>query len=588
MSHGTVTYEAKEKRWRVVAPPHVIIRMKRVFGKLSRQFKGELLLSDTEENARDLAWFVDRYPMDIPDRTRLDDRAEAHRERMALVDRLLSMRVPPPVFDLALPPREYQRIAAALVLATGGLLLADDLGVGKTVSAICMLTDPRTLPALVVTLTHLPRQWEREINRFAPKLRTHVLKSGTPYDLTVNRRKRGKKSGEQLGLPSALPDVIISNYHKLAGWADTLAPIVEGHAVIFDEAHELRNAGSKQKGVSKKYSAAKHVADGAAFKLGMTATPIFNYGNEFHSVLEVLKPSAIGTRTEFGEEWCNGSTGDKAAIADPAAFGSFMRESGLMLRRTRKDVGRELPGLTKVIHHVDANEDALNAVSSACAELARIILKQGESERGAKLHASEELSNRLRQATGIAKAPFVADFVRMLVESGEQVLLYGWHREVYSIWNEKLADLKPVMFTGSESVPQKEASKAAFLSGESKILIMSLRAGAGLDGLQSVCRTVVVGELDWSPAVHEQGIGRVDRDGQKDPVLAYFLIADHGSDPIVVDVLGLKRAQLEGVRDPNAEMVERLEVDGDRIKRLAEGYLLQRGLPVPERKESAA
>jgi hypothetical protein len=49
--------------------------------------------------------------------------------------------------------------------------------------------------------------------------------------------------------------------------------------------------------------------------------------------------------------------------------------------------------------------------------------------------------NLLRQATGIAKAPFVADFVRLLVESGEKVLLYGWHREVYSIWRDKLKDL---------------------------------------------------------------------------------------------------------------------------------------------------
>lgn len=134
MAHGTVTYQPKERSWRVQAPPHIIIRLKRVFGKLSRQFKGEIILSDTEENARDLAWFVDRYPMDCSDPVRLAERADAHRERQALVDKLLSAKVPPPDFELALPPREYQRIAAALALATGGLLLADDVGVGKTVS----------------------------------------------------------------------------------------------------------------------------------------------------------------------------------------------------------------------------------------------------------------------------------------------------------------------------------------------------------------------------------------------------------------------------------------------------------------------
>lgn len=586
MSHGIVEYRAKERQWRIEAPPHVVIKMKRVFGKLSRRRHDVIFLSATEENARDLAWFLDRYPMDVgdDDRVVLAKAAEAHRERMDLVARLLSNRVAPPAFDLALPPRDYQRVAAALALATGGLLLADDLGVGKTISAICMLADPRTLPALIVTLTHLPKQWEREIKRFAPQLRTHILKRGKPYDLTIGREK-----GAQLGLPGALPDVIITNYHKLSGWAEVLAPIVK--MVCFDEGHELRNAGGTGKPAPAKYTAAQHIAGSASFRLAMTATPIFNYGNEFHAVMEIIRPSALGTRSEFGEEWCKGSTGDKAAIEDPAAFGAYMRESGFMLRRTRKDVGRELPDLTKIIHQVDADAGALDKVSAECAELARIILKQGgETVRGEKLNASEQLSNRLRQATGIAKAPFVADFVRMVAESGEKVLVAGWHREFWSILQEKLADLKPVMYTGTESPTQKEESRRAFIEGDSKVLLMSLRAGAGLDGLQKACRTVVIGELDWSPAMHEQFIGRIHRDGQPDPVAAYFLIADEGSDPIVVDVLGLKRQQLEGVRDPKAELVEHLEVDGDRIKRLAASYLQQRGiaLPAPVERGTAA
>jgi SNF2 family DNA or RNA helicase len=104
---------------------------------------------------------------------------------------------------------------------------------------------------------------------------------------------------------------------------------------------------------------------------------------------------------------------------------------------------------------------------------------------------------------------------------------------------------------------------------------MSLRAGAGLDGLQSACRTVVFGELDWSPGVHEQCIGRVARDGQKDPVAAYFLIAEMGSDPVIADVLGVKTAQIEGIRDPDAALVEQ-QIDPDKVKRLAEAFLEQR------------
>lgn len=590
--NGKIVYDKKARMWRIAAAPHVVIRMKRVFAKLAKKHGDTLKLSDTDENARDLEWFIDRYTLEMSedDAARLRARASEHRERTSYVEAMLARRVPPPEVALALPPREYQRVAAAIALASGGLLLADDLGVGKTVSAICMLADRRALPALVVTLTHLPRQWEAEINRFAPHLRTHVIKSTQPYDLTASKARGRRRAAEeqlQIDAVASMPDVIITSYSKLVGWAETLAPLIEGHAVVFDEVQELRNMGRTLKDRPKKYSAAKLLSDHAGFRLGLSATPIHNYGGEFFAVLDILRPDALGTRTEFLDEWCKGVYGDKPTIAAPAAFGAYTRSAGLMLRRTRKDVGRELPDLTKVIHHVEADTAALDAVSAACAELARTILRQGGHERGAQMNASAEFNMRLRQATGIAKAPYVAEFVRMLVESGEQVLLYGWHREVYSIWLDKLKDLNPVMYTGSESPAAKEESKQAFVSGKSKVLIMSLRAGAGLDGLQSCCRTVVIGELDWSPAVHEQGIGRVHRDQQQEKVVAYFLIADHGSDPIVTDILGLKKEQIEGVRDKDAELVERLEVDGDRIKRLAAQYLAQRGLPIPSAEVAA-
>jgi SNF2 family DNA or RNA helicase len=312
-----------------------------------------------------------------------------------------------------------------------------------------------------------------------------------------------------------------------------------------------------------------------------SATPVYNNGDEFHSVMDVIKPDALGSRGEFMREWCSGT---KGRIAEPKAFGHHVRDSGLMIRRTRADVGREMPKVQKIMHRVDTDLEALEKVSGACRELALFILGRGESplKRGAdaqaggeRMQASEELSNRLRQASGVAKAAYVAEFVRMLVEQGESVVLFGWHRSVYEIWNDKLKDIPRAMFTGSETVAQKDQAKRDFLDRKARILIMSLRAGAGIDGLQKVCRTPVFGELDWSYGVMEQNIGRIDRDGQKDPVVAYFLLADTGIDPIMVDLLGIKRDQLEGLRNPTHSLVEKLQSDPDRVKRLAEAYLAQ-------------
>jgi hypothetical protein len=102
---------------------------------------------------------------------------------------------------------------------------------------------------------------------------------------------------------------------------------------------------------------------------------------------------------------------------------------------------------------------------------------------------------------------------------------------------------------------------------------MSLRAGQGLDGLQySGCRVVVFGELDWSPSIHKQGIGRVHRDGLEESGTTYYMVSDDGSDPIVAGVLGVKKQQSQGVLDPDNTDVKPVS-EPDRVKRLAEAYL---------------
>jgi hypothetical protein len=303
-----------------------------------------------------------------------------------------------------------------------------------------------------------------------------------------------------------------------------------------------------------------------------SATPIYNYGGEFYNVLECTTPGRLGSHEEFTREWCD-SSGEKALIKNPKAFGSWLIEQGIMVRRTRRDVGRELPPVSIFRQVIDADLHALKHVEQSCAELARLILRQGEAFRGEKMMASREFDMRLRQATGIAKAPYVAAFVRMLVETGQKVVLYGWHREVYNIWLKQLADLNPVMYTGSESNAAKERSKQAFVSGKAGVFIISLRAGAGLDGLQHITNTVVMGELDWTYGVHEQDIGRVARDGQQNPTMVYFLVTEDGSDPVLEEVAGVKRMQLEGVRSPAADIVQQLTIDPAHVKRLAESYL---------------
>lgn len=544
------------------------MKLKQVFPKISPQ-QGTIKIAVTEDSARDLEWFLTRYPMEVAPEAEaaMQNGARAYDRRREMTTAAMLGQLPPiPGRSLALPARLYQEQAAALAHASGALLLADDLGVGKTVSAIRMLAYEGALPAAVVCPTHLTRQWARELARFLPGLRVHIAKKGTPYDM--RSKVRGRHCGEG-------PEVVVLNYHKVGGWAEHLAGWAR--SVVFDEAQELRRSGTA------KYNGCRHLAAGSNIVMGLSGTPIYGYGEEWFNVLDALKPGFLGTREEFLREWCTQIKGQgeqaKYKISEPAAFGGYLYESGLMLRRRRKDVGQELEPCQRIWHEVDHDEDVLAEIDDTADNLARSILGLREVDPRRIRDMSAEFSNSLRQATGLAKAPFVADFVRMLVESGEKVVLFGWHRSVYDKWKERLTGIEVAWYTGEESETAKAKSFGAFAHGAAQVLVMSLRSGAGLDGLQQVCSVVVIGELDWSPQVMEQCIGRIDRPGQQDPVVVYYLVARDGADPAMLDVADVKRAQLVAVRDPGRQLVTETTVDPDHIRKLAEAFLARKVKP---------
>ena len=276
-------------------------------------------------------------------------------------------------------------------------------------------------------------------------------------------------------------------------------------------------------------------------------------------------------------EWTNYDV-----VLDPKSLGSYLRDRHLFLRRTREDVGMYLPPVNKIIHTVDYDQEKIDSIMKLAEQLSmRVKTADSFIERG---QAAQELDIMMRYWTGVSKAKFVAQYVKIMLENGEKVLLAGWHRDVYKIWNEELKEYNPVMFTGSESSVEKEKSKKDFMDGKSNLMFISLRSGVGLDGLQHSCYNVVFGEIDWSPGVHEQIIGRLYRDGQKEQVTAIYLISDSGSDPLIVELLGLKSSQASGINDP-LKPIEQVYSDDSRIKKLASLILQKQGIKIEEKQD---
>lgn len=572
---GTIDYGRSNgiSAWRINADPDVMMRLKRLIPGVKRTAQAGLIISDTEQMAIELEWIQHRWTFEMDDAARalLRSRAKAATDREQLVEGVLSGTATytrgGDWLTSELPLRDYQRTATDLVRSAGAALIVDELGLGKTLMSLALLEDPAARPAIAVTLTGLPRQWLRELAKFYPTLTGYEIKTTMPD-------KELHKFTDADG--NLAVDLVVVNYSKLWAWAPVLADHV--HTVIFDEIQELR------RNESLKYEAAQHLVSRGGMVTGLSATPVYNFGGEMYSIMNIIRPGCLGTREEFLREWSNAGfvndTNGKIRIKNPEALRARLKSQGMFLRRTREDVGINLPAIEVIEQEVPSDEKLLNELSGNAIEMARLILSQ-DSTNTQKWQSAGELDWRLRQATGVSKAPFVADFVRLILESQDKVLLFGWHRSVYDIWMERLKAFNPVLYTGTESAKQKGDAFEAFIHGDARILIMSLRSGAGLDGLQDVCSTLVFGELDWSPGVHRQAIGRLGRPGQKHGTLAYFCVSKDGSDPVILDVLNIKRMESDRLIEPEVNggnATAQPAASNDHMKRLAES-ILQRAQP---------
>lgn len=573
--------------WRLEIDPAVRARAKRVLGRVKQSRSTFIEVAHTLEVARDLAWFMDRFPLEPKtdrSRTVLEAAVVAHIDQEQAVGEVLAgsfdrFRVPAAVAKI---PRDYQLQALQLVSVRRRILLGDDVGLGKTFTSLLTTTLPDALPALVVPPTHLPPRWVTELQDAFPSLTYEVARNTVPPSRIF--------AGD-------LEDVTIVPYSKLFAWADVLAGQVK--TVIFDEAQELRHGVSTAKG-----AAAAQVAERATYVIGATATPVYNYGSEIWNIADILSPEELGTRDEFLREWGGATLANgRAMVKDPAALGAYMRESGFLLARTRTEVGRELPKTITHTMSVEMDDAALDAVRDDIRRLAERILSD-TTNRQDRFQAGGEIDWKLRHATGVGKAPYVAEWCKLLLQSEQKIVVWAWHRDVYDVLMRELAPYNPVLYTGSESPKQKAAAEAAFtapfldendphvtdeqLAAQCRVLLMSLRSGAGVDGLQKVASVGVFAELDWSPQTHTQAIGRLRRDGmdENDPVVAYYMVADDGSDPALMSVLGIKRQQSEPLMTKDGQLFNTTTADPARARRLARQVL---GLPQHDdtEKESA-
>ena len=442
---------------------------------------------------------------------------------------------------------------------------------GKTWSGLGAAAAANDYPVLIVCQTHVQRQWQRMIGMLFDLPGLKGQRDMSPFELST---KRGEALAPILTTqsPYRIPGTPFAIIHYgLLGWWEKTLLRREFKTVIFDEVQELRHTGTL------KYSAASLISEAALNVWGLSGTPVYGYGSEIWSVMNAIDFHCLGSEEAFTREWCTGY--GERIVSDPKALNGHLSREGLLLRRrfTDDEVMIDIPKVVRKVEDLHHDELLYDKLIGATYDKAQRYRRARFTEKGRLARMIEQES---RRATGVAKAEYVAEFVASLVESGERPLVYAWHHDVHDIYQERLKEFKPAIFTGKQTVSQKDAHLRRYMDGETPLALLSLRSAAGLDGLQYRATMCVFGELDWSPAIHGQAETRIARIGVDASIMdvpSYYCVASVGHDEAMLDVLGVKTGQFVGLMGDEPESYEekqesekratkRIEVLVDKLK----------------------
>jgi non-specific serine/threonine protein kinase len=407
-----------------------------------------------------------------------------------------------------------------------GGILADDMGLGKTVQAIAMLSkykiDNPKMKILIVSPTSVVSNWQSEIQRFAPNMKTYVY------------------AGLRRVLPSNI-EILLTSYAIVRRDVELLKKIKWDY-LILDEAQYTKNFASLTARATRSIDA-KH-------RLCLTGTPIENNLSELYSQLEFLNPGMLGTLKEFRENIA-GPIEKHQNVEISAHLQKLIKP--FILRRTKDQVLTELPPKTEQIISLEMGIKQKAFYETLRQYYQTRILKMVD-QRGigqSKLQILEALL-RLRQTccdprlvkldddSGSIKLNEVVKICKELIEEGHKVLLFSQFTTMLDLI-EKEFEKNNILYkklTGqTKSAVRTKLIDSFQIDGNPQVFLLSLKAG-GIGINLTAADYVIHYDPWWNPAVESQATDRTHRIGQNRAVTVYKMVI---KDSIEEKILGLQQ-----------------------------------------------
>ena len=405
----------------------------------------------------------------------------------------------------------------------GRVLLADEVGLGKTIEAGMVLKEyllrGMAKRVLILTPPSLVGQWREEM------LVKFGIEFASTHDAAFHREPSAFWAGERI-IASIAAARLTRHLDYLAANPFDL--------VIVDEAHHLKNRASLN---WKLVDSLKK-----RFLLLLSATPVQNNLVELYNLLTLLKPGLFRTEKEFRSSYMK--PGHPRAPVNREALQDLMRDA--MIRNTRalvdvrlpprqamtirvdpvqaeRECYEELSRLIRVMreedlgrHHLSVHHLLQAAGSSPAAAVASLA---GFVEKG----ASEEWRQLLTRYAAIPASAKTQALLHLLDRNpGEKKMIFVRYRETLNLLDALLREkgMPFSRFDGQMSGPQKDLAIEEFRT-DTAILLCTESGGEGRN--VQFCNTLVNYDLHWNPQMLEQRIGRIHRIGQQRDVFIFNL-----------------------------------------------------------------
>ena len=437
----------------------------------------------------------------------------------------------------------YQIEGVLFCAAAGRSILADDMGLGKTIEAIAvaqLLHEHRQVQkVLIICPTSLKYQWQSEIEKFT-NASTTVIEG--------NYLKRQKLYKEEDSLYKIASYNIAVNDLELI---DEFQPDL----IILDEAQRIKNWQTKISRSIKKLR--------SKYALVLTGTPLENKLQELYSLVQFIDPLHLGSLYNFiSAHEQTDETGKVVGYQNLHEIKDKLKH--ILLRRTKKEVLKQLPSRTDKNLFVSMTNEQ-SAIHADYAEMVRRIINRWKKMGFLKEEDRQRLMIALNMMRMVCNSTYIIDQetnhqtkLDELFEILEEVIAAGEEKIViFSQW-ERFTRLIAVQLDEQKigyanlngSVPSHKRKDLfdrfnnddncrIFLSTDAGGVGLNLQAGSLLFNM----------DLPWNPAVLEQRISRIYRQGQKRNVSIINFVARNTIEHGMLGKLKFKRALAEGILD---------------------------------------